>query len=190
MLPDFRNVQSYDEIFSRFRDSARVLMLDYDLVFRNVPERRIHITSLELYLNCRIWPDPNTDKNPEQQNCGTWYVRRRGANANTSRIDLTAGSKADNVYCGLLVRGVDGHDGSGSALKTILRGERKTALLWRPEEIEALNQIHGSKIMDGPLELVPRKEPRTGTISSKPRVGLGFPEAPWDENLRIVLDHK
>ena len=178
MLPDFQNVQCFDEIYSRFFVAARWLMLEHDLVFDKFDERPMHITSLELYLHCGAWPDPNTDKNSEQQNFGTWYVRRRGRNANTSRVDITAGSKADNIYRGLLVRGIDRNEGSGRAVKRILRGKRKSALLWLQEEIEALDQIHGSQIDKGPLRLIYRKEPLTGVLSSRPRVGLQYPEAP------------
>jgi hypothetical protein len=161
-------------------------MLGHDLIFDQFAERALHITSLELYLRCNQWLDPNTDKNSEQGNSNTWYIRRRGSNANTSRVDITAGCAADNIYCGLLVRGIDGDDGSGRAIKRILRGgEKVSGLSWLTEEIKSLDQIHGSQIMEGPLRLKRREKPLVRNLSPKPRMGL---EYPWNQNLRIVVE--
>lgn len=187
MLPDFKNVQNFEEIYSRFYEAAESLILEHDLMFEDSKIRPpMHISSLELYLHCNAWRDPNTDRHPEQQNRSTWYVHRRGANANTSRIDITAGSQSEEIFCGLLVRGIDGSDGSGKAIKRILRGRENTARSWLKDETDTLDQIHGSHILQGPLRLVRRKEPRPDKLSPKPRIGLEYPEAPWSLNLRII----
>jgi hypothetical protein len=189
MIPDFRNVTGFDDIYSRFLMAARSIMLEHDLVFDQFAERPLHITSLELYLRCSQWLDPNTDKNCEQGNSKTWYIRRRGSNANTSRVDITAGCRAENIYCGLLVRGIDGDDGSGKAIKTILRGGKEASRRsWLEEEVKILDQIHGSQIVDGPLRLVRRENPLAGALYGKPRVGLRYPGDPWNQKLRIVVE--
>jgi hypothetical protein len=88
MIPDFRNVTGFDDIYSRFLIAARSIMLEHDLVFDQRAERLLHITSLELYLRCSQWLDPNTDKNSEQGNSKTWYIRRQGSNANSQKLTL------------------------------------------------------------------------------------------------------
>jgi hypothetical protein len=188
MVPDFRNVTDFDDIYSRFLIAARSIMLEHDLVFVRFPERSVHITSLELYLHCSQWPDPNTDKNSEQSDSKTWYIHRRGSLANKSRIDITAGCGAENIYCGILVRGINGDDGSGKAIKDIMRGSKEASgRSWLPEEIKILDEIHGSQIDDGPLRLVRRDNSLAGALCSEARVGLRYPGHPWNQNLRIVV---
>jgi hypothetical protein len=117
-----------------------------------------------------------------------WYYIRRGSLANKSRIDITAGCGAENIYCGILIRGINGNDGSGRAIKEILRGSKEASgRSWLPEEIKNLDQIHGSQIDDGPLRLVRRENSLARALCCKPRVGLRYPGDPWNQNLRIVV---
>ena len=133
MIPGFRGIENFeigqvrfDEIQHRFFRAARTITFDYYLVFHQFSEPQImQITSLELYLYCAGWQDPNTDRDPEQLHSGTWYVARKGNDASASRIDITAGCRCENIYCGLLIRGIDGVDGPGKAIRRIVRGKRE-----------------------------------------------------------------
>ena len=199
-IPDFRDIKSggdvtklVERIKHRFYSAAGTIMLGYDLVFdHSEKERVMRITALELYLHCGPWSDPNTDKDPEQKRSGTWYVRRRGPNANTSRVDITAGCKSENIsediHCGLLLREIDFIDGSAKAIKGILRGSIHSRRDWLPEEIKTLNKIHGACIVSGMLRLRHRERPFTEALAFKPRLGLRHPEEPWNECLRVVVD--
>jgi hypothetical protein len=189
VIPDFDDVTDFADIQSRFIKAARAIMFDYDLVLDHLDKKFMRVTALELYLHCKNWPDPNTDKHCEQLSSATWYIRRRGSNANTSRVDITAGSRCQNIHCGLLVRGIDGTDGSGKALRRILRGERHIpGRSWLPDEINILEQIHGSSVFSGSLRLIRREEPHPGAQLATPRIGLRYPEERWSKNLRLVVE--
>jgi hypothetical protein len=189
MLPDFGDVRDFADLQSRFLSSARTLMFEHELAWKDARTPPVRITSLELYLYCDAWPDRNTDKNGEQLNSGTWYVRRRGDNANTSRVDISAGDKTKGIYCGLLIRGISGVDGSGKALKRLLRPtESRSSIRWSANEIALLDEIHGSRTENGPLLVARRPNPWPGTLSVLPRVGLQYPQEPWSSPLRAVVD--
>jgi len=66
VIPDFEGSADFADIQSRFIKAARVIMFDYDLVLDHLGERCMRITALELYLHCKNWLDPNTDKHCEQ----------------------------------------------------------------------------------------------------------------------------
>jgi hypothetical protein len=188
MLPDFRGAGNIEEISSRFYSSATRIMSEYQLYFgANDQVRKLRITSLELYLYCKAWSDPNADRSKEQKGCGTWYVHRNGTLANNSRVDITAGDEAEDIHCGLLVRGVDGRDGSGRAIKKIIRGYEPSPQSWSPPEIDILDQINGAEITRSPLKLQPA-EKIARSYSRAARVNLWSPNYPWDAPLRLIAD--
>jgi hypothetical protein len=196
-IPDFTDLESQtnqrfssEEIQRRFFTAADNIMRKYILAFGDRGnERHLNITALELYLYCASWPDPNTDKHSEQAKSRRWYVHRRGNLANRSRIDITAGS--EELYCGLLIRGIDGRDGSGSAIKKIIRGTDRSPRDWLDEEIDILDtSIHGKPIVGELLQLKRREADRVGTVARQQRVGLRYPGEPWDTPLRAVFEGK
>ena len=59
VLPNFEGILGFEDIKSRFIQSARLIMLEHDLVRA---EHRWQITALELYLfHPEVWPDDSTD---------------------------------------------------------------------------------------------------------------------------------
>lgn len=190
MIPDFRNLYSCDDLYQSFTSAAEFIMGGYALQIGPDSRPLIQITSLELYMHSEYWPDPNTDRNSEQLKSGTWYVRRRGTNANTSRIDITAGSKANNIHCGMLIRGINYLDGSGKALKSIIRGDFKdgSARSWTAEEVGLLNTIHGCSVTDAPLKLVTRTSSLNFVFRYAQRKGLRYPDKPWNGNFRVIAE--
>ena len=187
-LPDFRNAATYEEIAALFERAARTIMLEHDLVVGLPEQRRMHITSLELYLHSNAWPDPNCDCNPEQRQSGTWYVKRNGYNANRSRIDITCGNVSEGLFGGMLIRALDGVDGSGKAIKQIMRGVPDTPLKWNDQEIDILtNEVSGKPIFENWLRLMPAAVSRSSTIQLLMRQNCAVTEEPWSRALRAVV---
>jgi hypothetical protein len=195
VIPDFRGLSDFEEgtilteIQQRFATSAQSIMFGHDLVFHQFCEPRImQITSLELYLCCAAWPDPNTDRNLEQLNQGTWYVPPDRV---IDRIDITSGFRCENIYCGLLIREIEGFAGPSLALRQMIRGPRQERppfdWKWLPIEMETVDQMRGRDVFrSGPLRLIPRKSPRSGELWIGPRVGLKEPDHFKDAPLRIA----
>ncbi|ABE39676.1 hypothetical protein RPD_2446 [Rhodopseudomonas palustris BisB5] len=188
MIPDFQNASSYEEIEQLFLECARTIMLDYELVFGLPEQRRMRITALELYLHSQAWPDPNCDRDNEQLNQATWYVKRNGIDADRSRIDITCGNSSKNIYGGLLIRALDRVDGPGKALKQIVRGHVPSSSEWNDEEIEKLNKkISGTPIFGGYLSLEPPQIPINGDVTLHQRMNLRNSEGRWSAPLRATL---
>jgi hypothetical protein len=138
-------------------------MLSHDLVFGI---HRWKITALELYLftsKSEIWRDSTTHCADEQLDSGTWYVHHRGRcprvrPPNYSGIDITAGSRYDVIYAGLLIRELDQRDGSATPFKTIVRGQcgpRNNHDKWTSDDRNLIAGIHQKDIKSGPLRLEP-----------------------------------
>lgn len=175
MKLNFEGVTDFDQIKIRFVEDARSIMLDHDLV----RDKYIwQITALELYLNLQnVWSDLSTHGSPEQLKSGSWYVHRDGKLARKRLgIDITAGSRNPEIHAGLLIAAINGTDGSGKAVKTILRGDAEDKSWKYSDNDMALLQkhIHGNSIhADAPwLRLVRRSVPREGTLWAGPRKNL------------------
>jgi hypothetical protein len=181
-IPNFENVDRFEDIKGRFIDSAQSIMCSNELVYG---EHRWQITALELYLftNSEIWRDPYIHKNDEQRESGTWYVHQRGIlkpnfrAPNWSGIDITCGSRTKDIYGGLLIRQISKKKGSATAMKAIVRGEFEPRInkdKWTPSESKTIkNEIHKRKIDSDPPSL--RLEPCTTKDESLwigPRIGL------------------
>ena len=136
------------------------------------------ITALELYLYSAYWRDPTTHGNKfgtsEQLESSTWYVHRDG-NLPPKRlgIDITAGCKSPEIHAGLLIAAIDDSDGSGRALKAIIRGRGDNSdWVYSPTETNLIKTvIHRGCIWSIPpkLRLERRSEPRPGSLWVGPR---------------------
>lgn len=176
-IPDFREVRHLEDIQQRFFASARAIMLQHKLVFR---ETCFDISALELYLKLHdqkhIWFDSATDSDEiseEQFNSATWYVRQKKGPAYW-RIDITAGDKASHIQAGILVRQLDGAGGPAMALHRIVRGQFKRNR-WTCDERNLIAQIHGKRIdgSDGSsLVIMPRESPLPKTLAVGKRIRL------------------
>ncbi|MGO3931849.1 hypothetical protein [Rhodopseudomonas pseudopalustris] len=166
VLPDFRNSNSFDEIRDRFYSAAQTLILDYQI---ERGTRQWPIEAIELYLyHPTLWRDCTTHGvrywAEQQLERGTWYVHRKGKpSPNRSGIDITSGSKADGIFCGLLIAGIGEKKGSSTALKTIVRPMDETfdAPRWSDDEKILMNQIDGTRIEGGELRLTKSPFPRS-----------------------------
>jgi hypothetical protein len=178
MIADFRGLECFkqgqdrhEEIKRRFVESARKIMFGYKLVFDQFGTREEYITQVELYLYCDQWRDENTDRDSEQLKRETWYVT-----PDIGRIDITAGCMCENIYCGLLIRQIQGErEGPAIALRRIVCGEQKVNYWrWNSHEYGIVAQIRGQNVFnDGPLRL--RQLPNSNLnrdIWIGPRVGV------------------
>ncbi|MBX3521210.1 MAG: hypothetical protein KF835_14455 [Xanthobacteraceae bacterium] len=202
VLPIFRGVKDTVEIEKRFATAAKLLINCFQL--RCEGREPFSITSLELYLKLHdkrdIWWDPSTDKGPsadEQFNAGTWYVRQKKAQRRW-RIDITAGSRAERIQAGILIRQLDGlggpQPGPAVALHSILRG-RFSDEPFDSSHLAMLNQIHGKKI-DGtngsPLILERRKNSLDRSVAKGKRINIpkALGSSTRDALLRVSLWRK
>ena len=191
-IPNFVGVSNFKEVQERFLDAAQSIMVDYEIVRS---ENRWRITALELYLfteASNVWRDPNTHRNPEQANSGTWYVHSRPMNR--SGLDITAGDITQGVYAGLLIREVDQIDGPAKALKTLIREKfTRTGSAfndpynWSEKERALIANIHGRSIWDGPLKLSRSSERVCRDVWIGPRLNLADQSSPWDSPLRAAI---
>jgi len=172
MLPDFKGVSNFDDIQKRFKESARQIMLGCDLEYED--GRRWRITALELYLRLNkrpdVWLDPYTDEDEEQLNSGSWYIRQKKG-PGYWRIDITAGSRDENIHAGLLIRQLDRQNGPAYALHKIVLGHFQRQR-WLDEEKQRAQKLHGTSIRAGHLKLVRHSRPTEGDIWIGPRIGL------------------
>ncbi|WOH50683.1 hypothetical protein [Bradyrhizobium sp. sBnM-33] len=176
VIPNFEDVKTIEDIASRFAMAAKSIMFEHDLRFQS---RSWRITALELYLftESDVWRDPFTHRGDEQLSSRTWYVHHDGRRSpNYSGIDITAGSRQQGIYAGLLIRELDQLDGSARALQTIIRAKFRSTRegnVWTPDEKKILTTIHRSSILSSPLRLIPRSAARSNEpLWCGPRCGL------------------
>jgi hypothetical protein len=170
-VPDFRDVKTPEDVKERFYKSAKIIMQEYDL---KRGDWCWQITALELYLFHReIWPDPTTHGDKfkgvrEQLKSGTWYVHRDGKlPPKRLGIDITAGDSDSELHAGLLVAAIGDLDGSGRAVRTIVRGDPHIgSWSYATEEKTLVDNIHMTDIFsDAPnLRLERRSQPRSGNL--------------------------
>lgn len=180
------DVKSLEDIQRRFHAIAIELMSKYDIKLNHLPEHRLRISSLELYLYKKdIWEDPTTHAQKiginNQLTSGRWYVhrykkdgkfrppRRRG-------IDITAGSESYGVHAGLLIRGVNGIDGPALATNSFLFGNmpKSTRRNWSYSlrEEDLFHQIDDKSIDSDLVSVVEASTPRSCDFYIGRRVGL------------------
>jgi hypothetical protein len=170
-IPNFEGVKNFEDIQSRFIESARSIMFDHDLFYERNGGMIWQITALELYLKLDnhqdIWWDPTTHGADEQLNRGTWYIHDNGNRApGYCGIDITAGCKKSKVYAGLLIRELNKIDGSAKALQTIIRGDFRRDR-WLPDERVRIQKIHGQSVCSSPLRLIPRAKREQGSRAKR-----------------------
>lgn len=165
-LLNFERAHNCQEIEAQFIRAAEIIITEYELA------RSHHvwcIQALELYLDRPgVCKDDTVHASKfkearEQLKCCTWYVHRGGKlPPKRLGIDITAGSDSKEIYAGLLIAALGEFDGSGRAVKTILRGDAKSDKDWRynDDERNLLKQIHGKPVDSEVLSLRRRKDKR------------------------------
>ena len=176
VIPEFVADLTFEAIRSRFLNAARSIMLEHKLVRADYCW---DITALELYLyRSGIWEDKTTHgfrfRTHKQLESGTWYIHKDGKlPPKRLGIDITAGSHVPEIHVGFLIAAIGETDGSGRAVKTILRG-RPDSTDWDYSEQEKnliVEKIHSRSIRSGPpnLRLIRRLAPKEGRLWIGPR---------------------
>jgi hypothetical protein len=180
VIPEFADDLTIEAIRARFINAARSIMLEHKLVRADYCW---DITALELYLyRSDIWPDESTHGfrfgTREQLERGTWYLHRDGKlPPKRLGIDITAGSHDPEIHVGFLIAAIGEKDGSGRAVKTVLRGHSDNGDWDYSDREKKLlsNDIHKRNIRAGQpnLRLVRRSVAKEGSLWIGPRKNLG-----------------
>ncbi len=196
---DFSNVKNENDVLARAQKVASELLLNWQI--RSSKKTLHSIEAVEFYLiipgkfedDANAQPKGATHRRPEQLSKGKFYVHTKSKAGwslpifNRHGIDITCGNGALGIYGGILLRHLGGHgnkDGSGRALRVLLRGEAghrsipqgSKEAAWSDEEREILKKLNQADIFDNELgiELVfsPRPNDKKVQISSGKRIGV------------------
>lgn len=206
-LLDFSQVQNEGDVFEQAQKIAEELLLNWQI--KSNERSLFSIEAIEFYLiipdvfedDANAQPKGATHGRPEQLSQGKFYVHTKSKKGwtlptfNRHGIDITCGKETrgsddktkGRIYGGILLRhigGQDHKDGSGRALRVLLRGEAGHKTIahesdehgWSDEEKEILEKLNQSDIFENDLgiELVysPRpKEERVQIVSGR-RIGI------------------
>lgn len=159
---------------------------------------------LEFYIYIpQIHEDSAVHRRCEQLKSGKFYFHTKSKSPkwsppifNRHGIDITCGSENKNIYGGILIRHVGGlsnKDGSGLALRVIMRGDRGFQIIkkedkdfnWTLFELQSFRQFNGESIFNNEICLVHSPGHYTGVINKLKRVGIKK-TSHADELLRFV----
>lgn len=163
-----------DNILSKSREISDFIFSNFCL-FSNIHNESFDITSLEFYLFKKgVFEDSATHggvnqiKNHPQLSKGKFYIHfpKNIINIDNKNhtfkipqrfgIDITCGSNENNIYGGILIKGIDNKDGSKSLLQ-VIRGKKSYNIkikrenkntTWLECEKEKLEKINMSNIFD------------------------------------------
>lgn len=214
-LLDFSKTTDKQSVFDHANNIAKELLLNWQI--RSESESLHTLEALEFYLIIpNLFEDDRkkevngkrgaTHKRMEQLESGTFYVHTKSAASwtlpifNRQGIDITCGNKSKDIYGGILIRhvgGINNKDGSGRALRVILRGDSGHAPIprssdkfgWSNTEKEVLKKLNGANIFSNQtgIRLIRRPSNQsTREVLSEKRIGIeGTIYA--DERLRFFL---
>lgn len=196
-LLDFSHVRNIHELREHAAKIAFELMSNWELI-SFVESRRF--LGLEFYLIIpQIFEDDSTaigikkgaaHKRLEQLSSGNFYFHTKSKGEkwsppifNRHGVDITCGNKEKEIYGGILLRhlsGKDSLDGSGRALRAILRGDKgfqpvklkSTDFGWSKKEIELIKREHNTSIFEGEIKLSWAPLKNSIEIKRLPRVGI------------------
>lgn len=172
-----RSKQYYDELAGN--------ILTYSIVGLDRKPRKI--TAIEFYFyHEKHWPDEAAHRHEMQLTCGNFYVHHapKFRAPNYAGIDIAWGNRDGNIYGGILIRELDHRDGSGLAIRALIRGEKGLVpvpsveghplLKWSGDEKELLEKIHGSSVFDvhSPVHLIKALDDAALRFSTRKRVGI------------------
>ncbi|MBK7962454.1 MAG: hypothetical protein IPK04_15460 [Bdellovibrionales bacterium] len=196
---DFSKVQNVNDVLVQAQEIASELLLNWQI--RSSKKTLHSIEAVEFYLiipgifedDANAQPKGATHRRPEQLSQGRFYVHTKSKAGwslpifNRHGIDITCGNGAIGIYGGILLRHLGGHgnkDGSGRALRVLLRGEDghrtisqgSNEAAWSDEEREILKKLNQADIFENELgiELVFSSRPidKKAQILSGKRIGV------------------
>ena len=104
-----QTLKSIDIINSNedFKKIASKLINEYVI---EIDKKEFSMTEIEFYYHSKKHPDSYVHKNDLQKEFGTFYVHQK--DGTRGGIDLVLGNEENDVYCGVLIRGLK--DSSGN----------------------------------------------------------------------------
>lgn len=200
-LLDFSHCNNKKEVLQHSEDVAEELINNWKIVS---PKGERRFLGLEFYLYIQgVFPDDATHCHDSQLDSGTFYFHTRSKHPqwsppifNRHGIDITCGNRKRGIYGGILLRhlgGVGNRDGSGYALRSLIRGDEGFKKIARGSEesgwsgsedifFREMNRksIFGHKLHLAYAPTIEKVKPETAT-----RVGLNKKKQYAQEPLRF-----
>lgn len=186
-LLSFAHCQNKVDVLWHASIIAGELMQNWKIV---TPTGARRFLGLEFYLNIPdILIDSATHKREEQLQRGTFYFHTKSRNPNWTPpifnrhgVDITCGDKKRDIHGGILLRhlsGVGHRDGSGLALRCLVRGNKGFAPIkrgspgqWSNIEIAFFKKMNAVSIFGHEMYLTYAPFPEKLKIKKKPRIGI------------------
>ncbi|MBA2404638.1 MAG: hypothetical protein H0V66_07695 [Bdellovibrionales bacterium] len=211
---DFSHVKNVHEVREHAAEIAFEIMNNWELVSFDQTRR---ILALEFYLIIpKIFEDDSTvtdlvtgikgaaHKRFEQLTPGCFYFHTKSKGEkwsppifNRHGVDITCGDKEKEIYGGILLRhlsGANNQDGSGRALRAILRGDKGFDPIqssskdfgWSEQELALIKKMHHQSIFDGDIRFV--WAPLENKVELKRLTRIGIDKTKFaNELLRFVV---
>lgn len=196
-LLDFSHVKNIQEVRKQAEKIAHELINNWELISFGETRRFL---ALEFYLIIPgIFEDDKTTKDPvsgkkgsahkknEQLSSGHFYFHSSANNKPPPffrhGVDINCGNKEKKIYGGILLRHLSGEnnqDGSGRALRAILRGDKgfnvitpkSDAAKWSRKELKIIEDMNDKSIFGGEIHLAWAPQKDKVAIKATTRFGI------------------
>lgn len=215
-LLNFSHVKTHQEVLAHARKISEELLLNWKI--KSLTGSLHTFEGLEFYLTIPHVLEDDVDnkgashKRKEQLTSARFYVHTKSKGDrwslpifNRHGVDITCGNSDLGIYAGILIRHLGGknhRDGSGRALRVLLRGDdgflpitRKKApqhFGWSETEKEILQKLNGAHIFNNATGIALIRSARDSSdlkIVEKKRVGIDKTKYA-DELLRFCVSFK
>jgi len=202
-LLSFEDCKCIKDVFDRAELIADHLISNWKII---TPLGEHRFLGLEFYIYIpNVFEDSAVHCRDEQFNSSTFYFHTKSKFPkwsppifNRHGVDITCGSREKGIYGGVLIRHISGensHDGSGRALRGIVRGNKGFEAIprgsleanWSQEEKDFFKRMNNHSIFGGDLKLV--YDPIQPKLKIKPCRRVGVENTSHGElNLRFICE--
>jgi hypothetical protein len=141
------------------KEIAQKLMCKHQLIIKN---NKFDIVELEFYIYSKQHPDPYAHKNPLQKTFGKFYVHTK--DGNYGGIDITIGNQENDIYGGVLIRGLKTENGIFYSGPNIVKKE-----IYKILNVNNYKKLQ--EIIDESIKIVPNNN-NGEEIQYSTRIGL------------------
>ncbi len=202
-LLDFETCESEEEVLEKAELIASELINNWKIKTKRGEHRFL---ALEFYLCIpNLIEDSAVHCRDEQLNSGTFYFHTKSKFPNWSPpifnrhgVDITCGNREKGIYGGILLRHISGEktqDGSGRALRGIVRGDKgfetvkrgSSEAKWSEEEKDFFKRINNQSIFGNEIQLI--YEPITPKLKLRSIKRIGIENTSHANlNLRFICE--